>query len=93
MVASPSFCVSLGSRFSCLGSDEGGSEDEKDAVPVSVALQALDEEVRAEEGWTLVSRRRRKTVTKTINEFWREIGYPTSSSRHLEKACDGAVLV
>jgi hypothetical protein len=35
-----------GSRFSCLGSDSGGSETEGELIPVVVALHALDEDVR-----------------------------------------------
>jgi hypothetical protein len=75
-----------GSRFSCLGSDSGGSETEVESIPVLVALHALDEEVRTEEGWTPVHHRRRKPMSETIDNFWREIGYPTPLTRHWEKA-------
>jgi hypothetical protein len=57
-----------------------------DSVPVDVALRALDEEVRADVDWTPVIRRRRKSGMETVNDFWREIGYPTPLSRPWEQA-------
>jgi hypothetical protein len=72
---------SSGSRYSCLRSESEGSETDVDSVPVDVALRALDEEVRADVGWTPVTRRRRKSGREMVNDFWREIGYLTPLSR------------
>jgi hypothetical protein len=66
-----------GSRFSYLGSEDGGSDVEAN-IPFQVAAQVLEDEV--EEGWTPVSRRR-KSREETVADFWREIGYPTPVSR------------
>jgi hypothetical protein len=79
---------SSGSRFSCLRSDSDGS-DEGESVSVDVALRALDEEVRGDVGWTPVTRRRRKSKADAVNDFWREIGYPTPLSRPWERARRG----
>jgi hypothetical protein len=57
------------SRFSCLGSDSSGSDGDGESIPVSVALSALDKEVRVEDGWTPVSHRRKKSAMDTINDF------------------------
>jgi hypothetical protein len=76
---------STGSRFSCLGSDASGSDSNDGAVPKQVALQALLDE-NVEEGWTLVVHRRRKPGAEVIQDFWREIGFPTSAARFWEKA-------
>jgi hypothetical protein len=75
-----------GSRFFCLGSDSSGFEAEGDSIPVCVALEALDEEVRPVDGWMPVTRRRSKAAKDTIDDFWREIGYPTPLSRPWEHA-------
>jgi hypothetical protein len=76
---------SSGSRYTCLRSDSEGSEADVDSVPVNVALRALDEEVRADVDWTPVISRRRKSGMETVNDFWREIGYPTPLSRPWSK--------
>jgi hypothetical protein len=76
--------ASSGSRFACLGSDSSGSDSERDGIPFLVAEQAIDEEVR-DEGSSPVIHRRRKTSVETVNDFWREIGFPTLLSRFWEK--------
>jgi hypothetical protein len=81
----PSGVSSSGSRFSVLGSDSSGSEDDGDSIPVKVALQALNEEL-PEEGWTPVVRRRKKTEKEVVGDFWREISFPTPLSRYWEKS-------
>jgi hypothetical protein len=81
--ASPESCTTGGSRFSCLGSESSSSEVDEAGIPAQVALQALDGEV--EEGWTPVTRRK-KPEAETVSDFWREIGFPTPSSRFWEKS-------
>jgi hypothetical protein len=66
-----------GSRFSCLRSEDGGSDEEAN-IPFQVAAQALEGEF--EEGWTPVCRRR-KSKEETMADFWRENGYPTPVAR------------
>jgi hypothetical protein len=73
-----------GSRFSALVSDDSGSDVDDEGIPFEVAQTVLDGE--SDEGWTPVSRRRMKTKTETVADFWREIGYPTSASRFWEGA-------
>jgi hypothetical protein len=58
---------------------------DRDSIPVQMALQAMDEEVGEDVGWTPVISRRKKTGAETVDEFWRQIGYPTPLSRHWEK--------
>jgi hypothetical protein len=71
-----------GSRFSPLGSEGSGSGSDGEAIPFMVAQQVLDGE--EEEGWTSVSRRKKKSEAETVADFWNEIGYLTSALRFWE---------
>lgn len=74
-----------GSRFSCLGSDYGSSDEEAaPAVGVRMALDVLGEGEDNLE-WTPVCRRGRKTDAEIVQEFWNDVGFPTPASRFWER--------
>jgi hypothetical protein len=66
--------------------DDSGSGSDEEAIPFKVAQQVLVGE--ADEGWTPVSGRKKKTEAETVADFWNEIGYPTSASRFWERSRD-----
>lgn len=74
-----------GSRFSCLGADDGSSDEEASpAVGVAMALEVLGHEDEGM-GWTPVARRKRKTEAELVQEFWVDAGFPTPASRYWER--------
>ena len=77
-----------GSRFEGLLEDAAVSDDEDclSEVPFEAAMEVLDPEEETEqmEGWTMVTRRVRKSNEELQQEFWNEIGYPTPASRTWE---------
>lgn len=74
--------ASSGSRYSCLGSESGSSDEESPpAVGVQMALDILDQE-EENSGWTPVGRTRRKrTEAEIVQQFWVDAGFPTPASR------------
>ena len=78
--------ASSGSRYSCLGSESGSSDEESPpAVGVQMALDILDQE-EENSGWTPVGRTRRKrTEAEIVQQFWVDAGFPTPASRFPER--------
>jgi hypothetical protein len=74
-----------GSHFSPLDSEGSGSGSDGADIPLMVVQHVLDGE--EDEGWTPVSRRKKKSEAETVANFWNEIGYPTSALRFWESSC------